>query len=102
MSLVSNLVVAVIGGLSVYLLHQDNEKTDSETENNHADEISSNSIKTDRKTDNSTVNNSSKMPISDHPTKTLRRGDRFTCSETGEQLQVRAIGGRPKKVASYN
>lgn len=25
----------------------------------------------------------------------LRRGDRFTCPETGEVLQVRAIGGRP-------
>ncbi len=29
------------------------------------------------------------------PKQTLKRGDRFTCPETGEELQVRAIGGRP-------
>lgn len=26
---------------------------------------------------------------------TLRRGDRFICPETGQELQVRAVGGRP-------
>lgn len=27
----------------------------------------------------------------------LKRGDRFTCSDTGIELQVRAVGGRPRK-----
>lgn len=35
--------------------------------------------------------------IQDEPAALFRRGDRFTCPETGEQLQVRAIGGRPRK-----
>lgn len=29
-----------------------------------------------------------------------KRGERFTDSETGEQLQVRAVGGRPRKTLS--
>ncbi|MCI5049240.1 MAG: hypothetical protein MRY32_02775 [Rickettsiales bacterium] len=27
----------------------------------------------------------------------LRRGDRFTCPDTGQELQVRAVGGRGRK-----
>lgn len=30
-------------------------------------------------------------------TVSYRRGDRFICPETGEALQVRAVGGRPPK-----
>lgn len=31
----------------------------------------------------------------------LRRGDRFICPKTGEQLQVRAVGGCPKRAKSF-
>ncbi len=31
------------------------------------------------------------------PDPQLRRGDRFICPDTGEELQVRAVGGRPRK-----
>lgn len=31
-----------------------------------------------------------------------KRGERFTDPETGEQLQVRAIGGRPRKYSPQN
>lgn len=32
-----------------------------------------------------------------NPPHNLKRGDRFTCPDTGLELQVRAVGGRPRK-----
>ena len=35
------------------------------------------------------------VPIVDNG---LRRGDRFICPDTEQELQIRAVGGRPKKI----
>ena len=74
MDTVFKVGIGILGLLATVLLFKENDKkTVSETDN---------------KTDNK-------------PQKQFKRGDRFVCEETGEELQVRAVGGRPRKECNF-
>ena len=89
-------LATVIGGAVLF------SKLSDETEENHSDpEVSiSDSLPSYHKS--KSVEPCQVFTLTSHSDSqksaiTLRRGDRFTCPETGENLQVRAVGGRPRK-----
>ncbi len=73
-------------------------QTDTETVFNTDNTVSNISPETVENTVTKTVPDT--IPQTDKTvsnTPIYKRGHRFTCLETGEELQVRAVGGRPRK-----